>query len=230
MQSGVIQALKKELLPAVEIFVENDAFAFFDVKEPTLSPGQEADKWFGKGDSIEKAEMIDVEKIKYNPFDIHWKQPYNFLVDENCIRYFRRGNYEGRLWTVSVTTPCIVFCAYTNEDARTKPSGVYHFCPPYPHDSSDYKRRLTNNLSNLVDTVRRTEGEEVIVKGIGGDCDKLSQQEIRDVILKTLNRKGLKAKPSHFMLGEGYDRITEFHPNINRLVTYFDNSEDRTVL
>jgi hypothetical protein len=107
---------------------------------------------------------------------------------------------------------------------------VYHFCPPYPHDSSTYKRRLTNNLSNLVDTVRQTEEEKVIVKGIGGDYKEPSQQEIRDVILKTLNGKGLRAESSHFMLGEGYDRITEFHPNIDRLITYFDNSKDRTVL
>jgi hypothetical protein len=230
MKSEAMQTLKKELSSAVGIFVETDAFAFFDVNGPTISPEQEVGKWFDEDGNIENNEIVDIEKIKDNPIEHLYNQPYNFLVDENCIRYFRRGDYKGRLWTVSVTTPCIVFCAYTARNIRNKPSGVYHFYPPYPPDNLLFKSRLRKNLSNLIDTVRQTEREEVIVKAVGGDYDELSPQEIRDAIVKTLKTKNLKAEPSYFLLEEGHHRITEFHPNIDKLITYFENSEDKTIL
>lgn len=193
-----MQELEKQLLSTVRIFVDNDALAFFDVNNPPNKP-------------------TDVAKIIHNPTEVFRNQQYNFLVEE--INYFSIGEYKDSLCTVSVTGPCIVFCAYTNENGRIKSSGVYHA------ESMPPQQTFQERLYKLIDTVRSNPNEQVTVKATGSDAIEKELQKLRDDIINLLAAKDVKIKPEHILLGGKDCRVTEFHPLSGQLITCFEYRE-----
>lgn len=189
MINSQIQELEKQLLPPIRIFVDNDALAFFDI--------------------IKSKSPIDVEKIKQEPIKNLHGQPYVFLVEEAKTNYFRIGGHKSPLYTVSVTTPCIIFCAYTTENGRIKSSGVYHW-----NASS-----LEDKLHELIDTITSTHDEQVTVKAAGREKD---DQCYRNKITEILVEKNVKIEPSYLLLGGGKYRVTKFYPQSGQLITYLE--------
>lgn len=201
-----MQELEKQLLSMPRIFVDNDAIAFFDVNN------------FDE-------ELISVAEIKDEPAEKLYGQQYNHLVNEDKIHYFRTDGYEGPFGTVSVTTSCIVFCSYiTDENGRIKSSGVYHAesMPP----SEEFQKRLYK----LIDTVKLELDGTVTVKVAGSDRDERGLQKIREDLTKILAAKDVKIEPEHLLFGGGSYRITEFYPRNGQLISYFSNSEQKTIL
>lgn len=190
------------------IFVGNNGIAFFDVNNPPVEP-------------------TDVVKIKDLPAEImyseeHYCQIYNFYVKERETHYFTTNNYKGNLETVSVTAPCIVFCAYTiDKNGGVKSSGVYHAHSMPP------KKFFKDRLYKLIDTVRSTHNEDIIMKG-AGRSESEDLKKIKKDLEKILAEKGVKIKPEDLLLGGSKYRITEFHPKRGKLVTYFTDKERRT--
>lgn len=189
------------------IFVENDAIAFFDVEKP-------------------KSRVIDVSDIsKISKGELH-SQLYNFLIGKKEASYFETHNHKEDVRTVSVTTPCIVFCAYINNgDGTLKSSGVFH---------SDKRAYLTDGLDKLIDGVRSNSDVPVILKAVGGDCTtkyrgEEGMKEIRDYLRALRNEKNIFMDPSYMLFTEGYCRITEFDPKTGQVITYL-KGERKAVL
>lgn len=206
MSDQQIQELEKQLLPKVRIFVDNDALAFFDVKNPPSEPTYVAD-------------------IKDRPMKIRYFKPYNFLVEFDKTHYFRVGEIENSVGTISITTSCIVFAAFTTDDnGKVKSSGVYHAVRKVPFEG--YKERLYK----LIDTVRLEPDDIVTFKAAGSDDDEEYCQRIRKYLTEISSEKGVKIKPEYLIIGGSWDRITEFYPKTGQLVTYFSNSEQKTII
>lgn len=206
-------AFRKELIkkrrkeyPMPMIFVDNDALAFFDVNKSTNG-------------------TTDVAELNDKSIKEFYGQLYNFLVHPKQDHYFRTDNYKGPLRTISVTSPCIVFCAFiTDGNGGIKRSGVYHA------DTMPPKDFFQNRLYELIETVRLEPHERVTVKAAGSDGSKKHLQEIREDITKILAAKDIEIELEHLLLGGGSYRRTEFYPRTGQLVTYFSNSQQKTIL
>jgi hypothetical protein len=186
------------------IFVENNALAFFDVKKPRKGP-------------------LNVQKIKEINMKTLYKQPYRFSAFSED--YFTTSSYIGPLWTVSVTTPCIVFSAHTIDNrGEVKSSGVYHaedLPPGVPFQKKFFK---------LVDTVKSNPNEDVIIKAAGSNFKKRNLEDLKYGLEQVLKMKDLEIKPEHQVLGDISYRVTEFHPLSGQMITYHDNSGEKTIL
>lgn len=231
-----IQELEEQLLSMPRIFVDNDALVFFDVNNHG------------------NKEPISVAEIKGKPTKKLYGQEYNYLVDEKEICYFRTDGYEDHFETVSVTNPCIVFCAYaTDENGRIKSSGVYHAASMpffdvirefliarsgvYHAASMPPSEEFQKRLYKLIDTVKSGSDGRITVKAAGSDAAENYLQEIRDDLTELLAARDIKIEPEHLLLGGGlvnrlteFHRITEFHPQTGQLITYLSNSNQKTVL
>jgi len=198
----------------VRIFVENDAVALFDTRITASGLSGLTTKILGP---------TDVAKAAKNPVYYLHEQPYNFLVRECKVRHFRTREYSEPLCTVSVTSPCIVFCAYTTEDSGVKSSGVYHAYSMPPTIS------FQERLYTLIDAVRPKPGEDIIVKAIGSDKSEKDLKNLRSNIERVLAGRKIETNSSHFLLG-GPCRVTEFYPLSGELVTRLEGSEQKAVI
>jgi hypothetical protein len=197
--------LIEELKPIQRIYLSNDSFAFFDIDKPGKEP-------------------INVAFIEDKSYNLYYGQPHNYLVDKRETQYFNTTNYEGNLYTVAVTGPCIVFCAYTN-----KSSGVYH--------AQDTRTKfLQENLCKLINSVKSTPAEEVIIKAAGASSwireDEL--EEIKKEIKRILTEQGVEVKQNNLVLTYKKDnltsRITKFYPKTKELTTHLSGSKNKKII
>ncbi len=202
---------KSIVLESGIIFVDNDALAFFNVNDPPN-------------------ESMYVAKSEHNPPRVLYDQPYDLLVGYDRVNYFITEHSELALGTVSVTSPCIVFGAFTTDgDGKIKSSGVYHAASMPP------SKFFKNRMHTLIDTVRTEHGERVVVKAAGGNEEwsidgSIGLWRIRKDIKKILAEEGVERGSDYVLLGGRKMRITEFDTRTGELITYFNNSIRRTVL
>jgi len=199
-------------LPSLKIpriFIANDAIAFFDVYNPKTKP-------------------IDVSTIVKRSTKVHDEQQYNYMVaslfEGINVEYFDTHNYEEEIRTVSVTTPCIIFCAYTNNgDGTVRSSGVFH---------SLGNLNLREGLDKLINGVKSNSNEKIIIKAAGGDTEHRNTKdldEIRDYLRMLQKNDGVFTDPAYLLFEKGSWRVTEFNPRSGQLITYL-NKEDKTIL
>ncbi len=206
------QELTEELLEKVRIFVDSDALAFFDVpRKPFFR------------------RATDVAKLENNYFHTvldRWSyaQKVNFSVEKYKVHYFTIGDYASPFCTVSVTGPCIVYCAYTTgEDGGIKSSGVYHaFVTPS-------EEAFQKNYFKLIDTVRSRPGEIITVKVAGREYSREYCEETKNKLIKLLAVKDVKIKLENISLG-GPIRIIEFYPQTGQLATRYYNEKQKTII
>lgn len=199
----------EELLLEPRIFVANDGMAFFDVNNPKKEP-------------TNIAEIVDKQV-----YELYW-QPYNYLVGKGETHYFETNGYKGHTETISVTTYCIVLCAFTRDkNGRIKSSGVYH----YRSFSSFSLIKLPSMAYKLIHSLRTRPDETVTVKAAGGKGSEEDLQIDRFNLTWVLGAMGVEIQPHHLVLGgDSYHRKTEFHPETGQLVTYFYNEKEAIVL
>jgi len=197
---------EKQLFSIPRIYVDNNALAFFDVENPS-------------------ERITNIQEIKGNPVKSNWNQDYNFSVLKEQTHYFRTKRQSGSLSTVSVTGPCIVFCAFTmGKTGRPKSSGIYHAYSLPPSE------RFESRLKRLIDEVRKRPYEKVIVKAAGGNgYTKETQETERDISI-LLDERDAVMDPKYFLLGHGRIRVTEFYPMTGQLITWPDRKSDKKIV
>ncbi len=207
MLEPIVQQLETEIIQRVTIFVDNDAFAFFNALNTPKSP-------------------TPVKVIDEEPLQKLFGQLYNFMLLRET-HYFRTGGYNGEVRTVSVTTPCIVICAFTKyQDGRIRSSGVYHANTFSPTSL------FQNRLYKLVNTVRVEPNQAVTIKAAGGHGNGKRLQELRNDIRHFMSQKSVEVYEKNVLLGGNSSyRVTKFYPQTGELVTYYlGNSKQKTIL
>ena len=187
---------------------------------------------------------IDVSKIVGNTVHDLYKELFNDGVRPGEDRYFRIGNYRGPLSTISVTSGCIVVVAFTqNQDGSVKSSGVYHA------SHGIWETYFSNKMLRLSESIQPYNDEKVIVKTVGwtdegmlpGQLSSTDEEKLSELLsdararvgknLKyNLERVGLSIDDKNLIIGGRPYRHTEFHPLRGQLVTYFLDSNERTVI
>jgi hypothetical protein len=153
------------------------------------------------------------EKVTASMFS----QRYDHLVTPGKTAYFVVG--DGRnVSTVSVTSDCIIFCAYVlGKNEKITASGVYHW---FNHPAG-----LEEKLKELIGILRPS-GDDIVVKIAGSYLGSNKQnermkKEFADILLK----QNVSSKNENFIFGGPDMRVTEFYPRTGNLVTYFDRHE-----
>lgn len=232
MLESLTRDFESELDSTIQIYVRDNATAFFDILDTSLNG-------------------IDISEIKDRSVDDFFSTPHNFLVDENEIYAFRIGNYNGSVRTVSFTCPCIVFCAITMDtNGKIKSSGMYHAASMPP------ERAFEDNINKLIDIIRSTNTEQVILKAAGGNREEAHFDDIRDYLTQLSSKKNVRINPEYFSLGRNgfpadalklsrvenalsritpyairyYSRETQFYPQSGNLVTYFRDGNRQMII
>ena len=205
-----LRSWEDDLLVIPRIFVDNDAIVFFDVPNPDGEP-------------------TSIEDVLDRPERFSCSEIHNYIVDYKKPDYFSTNGYEGDIETVSVTDPCIVFCAFTTYNGQIRYSGVFH-AASIPPGSKFFEQRA----ELLVNTIRQNSEDIVIVKGVGREGSTKSNRDIRRVrksVTKIFANLGVEiAYGDNLRLGGGEWRITRFRPRTGELVTHFIDGMDKIVL
>lgn len=187
-----LRNIEKNLLDYPRIFIDNDSIAFFNVDEPS------------NGEKL-------IDELPGSPILELYGELYNSIVLSTKVEYFRFNDVEF-LETISVTSMCTVFCAYTMENGSVKSSGVFH------------RWFKDGRLEMLIDGVKSHPEEEVFVKGTG------SYGRGRKWIRNICESHRAQFNPENFVLGKCSYRRTKFNPLTGELTTYFADGKPLKII
>ena len=134
---------------------------------------------------------------------------FNHVVKWGKTDYFITEAFEGNISIWAVTTPCIVIAAYSvDREGNITSSGAYHA------ESLPPSRTFRDRVNLLIDSLDHQVDREIVVKGIGYNEYKSSQNsiKIREEIQRLFENRQIEFNPDYLVIGEGSYRATLFNP------------------